>query len=984
VEPTVPAQGGPEVVATTATVPEFDITKLPYKHKPFEISLDSLWSFGGAGGFITAMAQDKEGAFWFGSEEYGVVRLAADERTHFTQKDGLGDSNSYAITVDADNNVWVGTLNHGVSVYDGENWTTYGLLDGPGGLHVYSLATGPDEDGNPDKVVWIGTENGVARFDGKRWKTFGIADGLPCREILALDVAPAGMVWAGGAMGGVGWYDGEAWHRIGKEQGLPDERVNAICAASDGRVWIGTCNGIACYDPRKRGDKGQWRLEPMAPPPGACFGPVQTFVTCIAEDQTGRLWFGSRRGGLSMYDPNTRDWEHFTRKSHGLPDNYISRLTVAQDGHLWVGTYGYGVCSTRPEESTAARNIKPNSKALTPPPPATAAWDEEEYTRRLEQVTRAAGEPADEKPVAVYLGEDWQTRGDWMGEYGKYRYVLAAMGYPFNFEGGLSSDAVGYKVLIGSNRADKVGLAGWVQKRHTDEVKCLQNPGDKDRRHAHWSDRGETTSIKEDGPHLYINLAVKEEGVFRLAFYFINTGAHDLRSQGGEDPVGANRFREFAITVKQWTPTDKDTGPDQWPGSGYTVWDKGWVPADWEYDAQPVLAACRVRDFAPGVYKRFLLTGPAVYRIRIDRDHSHNTICSGFFMDRLDEENEIVKSLATPTTDPDAPAAEEVPEEEQPPVQAAPAEMLLERARSFYAAVHQASKERPELEAVMREHLLYLCSKLQGGIRLLGANDATLELQRLIISAVYDAGFPHTELQEVGTYARMWRELVENSENKPEVLERFGAAAQELMKLYFAKVGTGSPRQRPKRDATIDTIWRPYLETVAKSLPRDEATAKLLSLGISHGFARARFGDGAWAMLENEIEGFEYSHINMIHRACNLQYQDRYDEALRAYESAAALTEKVEEKAHCYESVCRIAAVFLKDEKAARAGLKVLGEIAPGSKQEQVAEYWICLKAFDRDDKATAVRMAQEFLSKNPDEGRAKDIRRRMNRYKGK
>ena len=50
----------------------------------------------------------------------------------------------------------------------------------------------------------------------------------------------------------------------------------------------------------------------------------------------------------------------------------------------------------------------------------------------------------------------------------------------------------------------------------------------------------------------------------------------------------------------------------------------------------------------------------------------------------------------------------------------------------------------------------------------------------------------------------------------------------------------------------------------------------------------------------------------------------------------------------------------------------------------QTAEYWICLRAFDRDDKAKAVRMAQEFLSKNPREGLAKDIRRKMNRFKGK
>jgi hypothetical protein len=57
------------------------------------------------------------------------------------------------------------------------------------------------------------------------------------------------------------------------------------------------------------------------------------------------------------------------------------------------------------------------------------------------------------------------------------------------------------------------------------------------------------------------------------------------------------------------------------------------APAAW--DRQPTLARGRVQDFLGGEYQCFVVTGPAQYHLKINRNYSFNTMCEGVFVDRL-------------------------------------------------------------------------------------------------------------------------------------------------------------------------------------------------------------------------------------------------------------------------------------------------------------------------------------------------------------
>ncbi len=86
--------------------------------------------------FVISMCRDLEGNVWIGAEDDGgtggVWRYNVRTRwwQQFTTREGLGDNNGYAVACDKQGRIWVGHLNHGVSVYNGSRWQCYESVEG--------------------------------------------------------------------------------------------------------------------------------------------------------------------------------------------------------------------------------------------------------------------------------------------------------------------------------------------------------------------------------------------------------------------------------------------------------------------------------------------------------------------------------------------------------------------------------------------------------------------------------------------------------------------------------------------------------------------------------------------------------------------------------------------------------------------------------------------------------------------------------------
>ena len=364
----------------------------------------------------------------------------------------------------------------------------------------------------------------------------------------------------------------------------------------------------------------------------------------MAIDPAGGLWIATRHKGLARLDLKTMDLKAFVAGPRppkvekdkpappslpSLPDDYVFTVAVTAGGNVWAGTYGGGLA--RLQTPLAA----PKTPAVTSPPVASdvpshplAALPEPlgsptlgEVNTMLAALAKVPFATPDKQPVVLRLGDDWLTKGDWLGRYGRYWACCCAMCSPRNYIWGAGPEPVDYFARIGANCNDGDGLRYWVHWLYTKNTNSLEMPPtywhsrvvqgyttpDFIRRQAEWDDHGEVYPMSKDGPHLFCTLKVPA-GLYCLSLYNFNKDGYH----------GANRFRDFRLSVKAHTP-----GQPLYEIAGF--------------EKQPELARARMTDFRNGVYKRFMVRGPTEVTFQVARNHSFCTILAGVFLDLVDE-----------------------------------------------------------------------------------------------------------------------------------------------------------------------------------------------------------------------------------------------------------------------------------------------------------------------------------------------------------
>lgn len=122
------------------------------------------------------------------------------------QEQGLGDitvayNPNYIVSlaVDEAGVVWAGTWGAGLSRFDGRTWRTYTHDQGLPSNHVFAIEIDADGD------LLVGTSRGLARFDGETFTAFGRKDGLFSDTVFAIGVGRDSSLWVG-SFGGVAWF----------------------------------------------------------------------------------------------------------------------------------------------------------------------------------------------------------------------------------------------------------------------------------------------------------------------------------------------------------------------------------------------------------------------------------------------------------------------------------------------------------------------------------------------------------------------------------------------------------------------------------------------------------------------------------------------------------------------------------------------------------------------------------------------------------
>ncbi|MFN8443431.1 MAG: two-component regulator propeller domain-containing protein [Caldilineaceae bacterium] len=300
----------------------------------------------------TIMGTDKKGNLWVAldmDDQSGDFDIAngvsyfdskTEEWTPFTsQNSGLTDNRVTAIAVTADK-VWFGTLG-GVNSYElgTDTWESYNNDNTNGGL-ISNAINSAAIDGNGR--VWFGTHGlGVSVYDpmdpnGNSWRSYYT---FTHQTLWVQAIAPAdnGTVWFGNWQQGIlGYSPSGTWKTLKTNSILSTPQINDIAVDMQGRVWFaGSFGNITLFDP-------SLNIWSYLPPPRSFGNNYNGGAVAIAAGYSGgEMWVSYFGDGVSRF--RAGNWSHFNTVSSSLGSNYITAIAADPDGDVWFGTSSEGL-----------------------------------------------------------------------------------------------------------------------------------------------------------------------------------------------------------------------------------------------------------------------------------------------------------------------------------------------------------------------------------------------------------------------------------------------------------------------------------------------------------------------------------------------------------------------------------------------------------------------------------------------------------------
>ncbi len=327
----------------------------------YSLSNDIVYSF----------FEDKSGLIWIGTNGGGVNKLNLlqnDNRfLYFTGNPGsIGNDRFKFITIDQDENLWIGSYNTGLYIYDIKNRRISHFVNDPDNFNSISDNVINSIFIDSRKNIWVLTNSGLDRFDAGEniFEHFYFTGETVTKLIKGADPDPAyrsneifyavtedidGRLWLGTYNNGIYVWDmgsGETAHyTVDSPVGtrISDNMIYSVASDKSGDVWIGTNNGLNRYDNETGEIKNYYHN--VSDLNSLCHDSARVLFC----DTTGNIWIGTTGGGLSLFNREQGNFYNFNKKD-GLEHNTVIGIVEDQKENIIAVTLkGISLIERKPE-----------------------------------------------------------------------------------------------------------------------------------------------------------------------------------------------------------------------------------------------------------------------------------------------------------------------------------------------------------------------------------------------------------------------------------------------------------------------------------------------------------------------------------------------------------------------------------------------------------------------------------------------------------
>ena len=260
-----------------------------------------------------------DGSFVWLSGSRGLTLYYPGKFITLGRESGLLNEKVYALLEDVSGRVWAGTRGGGLFVY--ENGIFKYVKDRKGDIGRFVGGLFENEDGK----ILIGTTDGVVEFMPEKSNVFrkmAEAKGTTVSAVSAIFRDRKSRLWAGGSGGSVYLYTKKEWHLI-RKFGDDSDFVSSIAEDSAGNLWFAASKGVWRLDDNDEFHEINHEL--------ASDVPVSLFV-----GGDGTVFVGTMNGGLVLIDKNLKISRIDSRK--GLCSDTILGIVSDENGEIWFSS----------------------------------------------------------------------------------------------------------------------------------------------------------------------------------------------------------------------------------------------------------------------------------------------------------------------------------------------------------------------------------------------------------------------------------------------------------------------------------------------------------------------------------------------------------------------------------------------------------------------------------------------------------------------